>query len=422
MERCQPAYGVHNMTDDTLGVRDRFPILRNNPGIVYLDSASTTQMPEGVLQSIQRYGANHHANAGRGQYRWANEVKREIEQVRRNIAAFLHAEDPGSIVFTSGATQSLNLVAYAWGLENLKDGDEILFNPLDHASSVFPWINLKTLLKRMGIDLRLIPYRINDAGEADIHDILAKVSPRTRLITVSHIHNVFGSRTTLEELSGKIDSAILLAFDCSQSVGHIPVDVQQLRADFLWCSGHKMFAATGIGILYVNQRHHASLSPVLVGGTSGVITDLTTYTIQPATMPALLEAGTPNIVGIVSLGAALHFISSIGLDIIHTQDMSLTRYAITRIQTIRGLRFLPGVAGGSCVTGYGIVSFTIDGIACSDIDFILNARGIYVRTGGHCLAQQQEGGDSVRVSLHIYNSQQDIDTLCSTLESIAANV
>ncbi|WFE30935.1 aminotransferase class V-fold PLP-dependent enzyme [Micromonospora sp. WMMD975] len=387
-------------------VRDCFPALAANPGVAYLDSASTTQKPAVVIEAARRYLGDRTANAGRGAYPWATRAARQVEDVRARIAGLIGAAGPDEVIFTSGATASLNAVALCWGLANLDDGDEILYNPLDHASNVAPWRNLQRHLGRRGVTVHLVPYAVTAVGEADIADVEAKIGPRTRLITTSHLHNVFGSLTTLEEL----DRPLLRCFDCSQSAGHVRVDVSALRADFAAFSGHKMFAAPGIGALYVARRHHDTLMPFLPGGDGGTA------------MPRLLEGGTPNLVGIATLGAAVDVVTDIGVEAIAAHDRSLTRRLVDRLAAVRGVEFLPGVAAASCDVGYGIVSFRIAGIEAADVGFVAASHGLYVRTGTHCLPGAPAHLDSVRVSTHAYTSPDEVDRLADLVRDIAKEV
>lgn len=392
---------------DSTALRRRFPALAERPEVAYLDSASTAQKPDVVIEAVDRYMSDGTANAGRGSYPWANRVTREVERVRERVAGFLGAAGPDEIVFTSGATASLNAVALCWGLANLAGGDEILYNPRDHAANVEPWRNLRRVLARHGTAIGLVPYAVTGAGEADVADIRAKAGPRTRLVTTSHVHNVYGSLTTLEEL----DLPVLRCFDCSQSAGHLPIDVAALRADFVAFSAHKMFGIPGTGVLYASRRTHAWLEPFLPGGTTA------------AAMPARLEGGTPGLAGIFALGAALDFVEEVGLDAVAAHDRELTRRLIDRLREIPGVRLLPGVAAGGCEVGYGIVSFTVERVPAGDVGFIAAAHDLYVRTGTHCLATGDDAtGDddaSVRVSTHVYTSAAEVDRFADLIARIA---
>ncbi|MBF6170857.1 aminotransferase class V-fold PLP-dependent enzyme [Nocardia blacklockiae] len=393
---------------------------------VYLDSASTTQKPRPVIEAVHRYHSSRTANAGRGSYPWATTLTRAVADVRARTARFLNAS-PEEIVFTAGATAGLNAVALAWGLGALEDGDEILYSPRDHASNVYPWRQLQATLARFGRRIRLVPYRVTALGEADIDDIAAKLGPRTRLLTVAHLHHVFGARTTLEELRGRLDERVLLCFDCSQSAGHLPVDVRELGADFAVLSAHKMFGAPGTGVLYCARRVHDQLTAFLPGGNSAVA--VTEWGLAPAAMPERMEGGTPNLPGLLALGAALEFLDSVGLDAVAAHNRALTTRLIEGLRAAPGLEFLPGPGYAPCETGYGTVSFTLAGIGSTDLGFVLAESGFLVRTGAHCVPATggTPGGgaaddDSVRVSTHLYTTAEEIDRFVRCVTAIATEV
>ncbi|GAB4585958.1 aminotransferase class V-fold PLP-dependent enzyme [Nocardia sp. IFM 10818] len=396
-----------------------FPALADTAE-VYLDSASTTQKPAAVIEVVHRYHRSRTANAGRGTYAWASSLTREIERVRERMAGFIGAQ-PDEVVFTGGATAGLNAVALAWGLTNLRDGDEILYSPRDHASNVYPWQHLRRLLAGFGRRITLVPYRVTALGEADVEDVAARIGARTRLITVAHLHHVFGGLTTLEELRGRIDPRIALCFDCSQSGGHLPVRVEELGADFAVFSAHKMFGAPGTGVLYCRRRRHDELTPFLPGGNSGV--SLVDSEFSGGAMPHRLEGGTHNLPGILALGAALEVLEQFGLDTIHTHNRTLTQRLLAGLRAVPGLEFAPGPAHAPCETGYGIVSFTVPGISSGDLGFVLGELGFLVRSGAHCVpgdAGAEE--DSVRVSTHLYTSAAEIDRFAQCVATIAEEV
>jgi cysteine desulfurase/selenocysteine lyase len=406
-------------------VRRLFPAL-TQASEVYLDSASTTQKPAPVIAAVQEYLGSRTANAGRGTYRWATGLTRAIEQVRERAAAYICAQ-ADEIVFTPGATAGLNAVALSWGLANLADGDEILYSPRDHASNVYPWLHLRDTLARFGRRIRLIPYRTTELGEADTADIAAHLSPRTRLITVSHLHHVFGALNTLEKLRGRLDPGIALCFDCSQSGGHVPLDVTALRADFAVLSAHKMFGAPGTGVLYCARRMHDQLVPFLPGGNSGVAP--ADSSLLPTAMPGRLEGGTHNIAGILALGAALNVLGDIGIAAVAEHNRLLTRRLIDGLRPLPGLDLSPGPAHAPCDIGYGILTFTLAGIGSTDLGFVLADSGFLVRTGAHCVPrvstavpQGWADDDSVRVSTHIYNTADEIDRFVRCAGTIAREV
>ncbi|MFE3542869.1 aminotransferase class V-fold PLP-dependent enzyme [Nocardia sp. NPDC059177] len=408
----------HAPTPVPAGIRDRFPALAE-PGVVYLDSAATTQKPETVIAAITGYHRTHTANAGRGTYGWSTALAARVAAIRTRAAGFLGARHPDEIVFTGGATAGLGTIAHSWGLAELGDGDEILYNPADHAANVLPWHHLRDTLARFGRRIVLRPYRSTLAGEADTDDILAQVGPRTRLITTSHLHHVYGGLSTLEELRGRIDPAILLCFDCSQSGGHLPVDVTALGADFAVFAGHKMFAAPGTGLLYCHRRVHDRLRPFLPGGGSGV--RVTETGLTGSGMPALLEGGTPNLPGILSLAPAFDLLDEVDLFAVAAHNRELTLRLIAGLRPIPGLEFLPGPAHAGCAVGYGIVSFTLDGIGAADLGFVLADAGFLVRTGAHCVPAAEDGDGSVRVSTHLYNTLDEIDRFVAHVAGIAGH-
>jgi cysteine desulfurase / selenocysteine lyase len=396
---------------------DQFPALAADPGIVYLDSAATAQKPRRVIDAVTAELAARTANPGRGAYPWSSRAARRIAEVRERTARFIGAENPDEIVFVSGATAGLNAVAMSWGLASLADGDEILFSPRDHSSNVYPWVHLRQVLARFGTRITLVPYSVTAAGEADTGDILAKVSPRTRLITATHVHNVFGAMTTLEELRGRTGPAVRLCLDCSQSAGHVRVDVAKLDCDFAVFSGHKMFGVAGTGVVYTRRRVHQELMPFLPGGGSGL--RLLDGGLEELSMPEAMEGGTPDLAGIAALGAAMDFIDELGIDRIAAHGQALTRFLVEQLRGMRGLTLLPGVAWAACPVGYGIVSFRVDGARSDDVGFALSSRGFYVRTGNHCVPAGSEYDDSVRVSVHVYNSEQELDRFAAFLALIA---
>ncbi|GAA5049543.1 aminotransferase class V-fold PLP-dependent enzyme [Nocardia callitridis] len=412
----------------TLGdLRGMFPavLAAARTETIYLDSAATTQKPLPVIEAIDRYHSARTANSGRGTYPWATGLTEAIARVRERTARFIGAEHTDEVVFTGGATAALNAIAMSWAVAELRAGDEILYSPNDHAANVFPWHQVRGLLGRFGQEITLVPYRTTVTGEADTADILAKLTPRTRLLTVSHLHHVFGALNTLTQLRGRIDPSVRLCFDASQSGGHVPVDVTALGADFAVFAAHKMLGAPGLGILYCRRRVHAELLPFLPGGNSAVRIDTTG--LVPGAMPELLEGGTPNIPAVLGLERALDVLQSIGMPKVAAHNRALTVRLVDGLRPVRRLRFLPGPAHAACGVGYGIVSFTLDGISAADLGFVLSEFGFMVRTGGHCVPASGNAtapsdpaqAESVRVSTHVYNTVDDIDRFVLRVRAIA---
>jgi cysteine desulfurase/selenocysteine lyase len=390
-------------------IREQFPVFKDSPNVIYFDNASTTQKPTMVIDAVQAY-LKQSSNVGRASYPWAVAATKEVEAIRALTAQFINASSKEEIVFTSGATESINTIAYAWGLHNLKSGDEILYNPFDHASNVLPWENVKGILKKFGTEIVLVSYKILENGEIDLHDLLSKISTKTKLITFSHIHHIFGAKSSLSAIRNKIPKSITLACDLSQSIGKTEVDVQKLEIDFASFSGHKMFASTGTGVLYINESRHRELHQFMPGGSTDVV------------MPRILESGTPNIAGIFSLGAAIKFINDIGIEVIQEDLTKKTHYLLSQLRSVKNIEFLPGLAQCGCEVGYGIISFKIAGISCQDADFILSANNIFVRTGSHCVYGTKEYNDSIRVSLDIYNTHEEIDRFIAVVKNIVESI
>jgi cysteine desulfurase / selenocysteine lyase len=341
--------------------------------------------------------------------------------VRSKLAGFIGA-NPEDLAFTSGATESLNTVALTWGLTNLQDGDEIMLCPRDHKSAILPWYNLKEILAAQGKTIQIKTFEIHEVGDYDLKSIKAQVSPRTRLLAMAHIHHVFGLDMEVPEIRAIVGDDVLISLDASQSVGHIPVDVQSLAVDFISFSGHKMFAATGTGALWVNPRVKASLHPCKVGGKSGSrqgtgpngpVIDNKQNSRSAA---ELFEAGTQNIAGILSLGKAVDFVESIGLRSIQSHVSELTVYLYSKLLELPGIIFAPGMGVCRCETGFGIIAFRFEQLSNLDLSFVLDAENIFVRSGDHCTYAKDHSEEYVRVSMHLYNSKEEIDQLVYVLE------
>lgn len=396
--------------------RGAFPVFLDHPTTIYFDSAATTQKPSLVIQVVNEYHRRA-VNIGRGTYPWAAEVYEHVEAIRENVASFLHAHSPTEVVFTAGATASLNTICLSWGLMNLKDGDEVLLCADDHKSSTLPWLHLKQTLRQFGIALKIVFYGTDETGKIDIYDLLSKVTERTRLVTLTHMHNVYGNLNDIAAIRTVLPDSILLSLDASQSVGHLDIDAQQLGVDFLSFSGHKMFASTGIGVLWVDQKWHSSLRPSIVGGGSGSHPfHSETEDFLSEGMPDLLEAGTQNIAGILSLGAATTFLQSIGIETIHTYLSALTGYLVSQLQTLDHLTFVPPQRFQRSEQAYGVVSFRFDGLSSNELGSYLEQQHIFVRTGDHCMSVPGENEDSLRVSLHLYNTRDEIDHFIQVLQ------
>ncbi len=402
------------------GVREQFPALAARPAVAYLDSATTTLKPVRVVEAVSRYLSMDTASVGRGGHPWSTRLTTRVAGVRQRVARFIGAGDADEVVFTPGATAGLNAVALCWGLPNLRSGDEVLLCLDDHASAVYPWLHLRQVLDRVGVRITLVPYPLTAGGRIDVDGVLAKVSGRTRLLVVTQVHPVFGVPNPVEMLHRRLDPAVVRCVDASQSVGHLPVDVDRLGADFLVFAAHKMFGAPGTGVLYCRRRVHDRLDPFLPGGSGDSAGPSTTEPAAPGggglAMPWRLEGGTPNIPGIVALDAALDLVEEVGVERIDAHVRRLTGLLVAGLAGLPRVRVLGG-AGGTA----GIVSFRVEGCACADVGFVLADRDVYVRAGSLCLAGRGPG-DSVRASVHVYSGDRDVARLVEGVELIAKGV
>jgi cysteine desulfurase/selenocysteine lyase len=372
-------------------IKNDFPFLTKHSDAIYLDSSSTSQKPKSVIDTLHYFYNSRNANAGRGTYPLSTTLTRQIENIRTQVQQFIHAESAHEIIFTNGATDAQGKIAQSF-LTYLKDKDEILYSTLDHRSFVLPWIRVQKQLAQFGKHVKLIPYSIKQTGDANIDDLLSKISSRTKLINITHIHNVFGSDSDIYRLKKVREQGVIINVDGAQSVGHSIVDVKKIGADVLSFSGHKMFASLGTGVLYIEDALQNKLGE---------------FTPQ--------ELGTKDYAGILTLGEAITYIENIGINNIHKHLVELTQYAIQLLKRIPGIQFTKGIAHSPRIDGYGIVSFNIDGFNPMDIAFFLADQKIMVRAGDHCSLTPGDEVNAVRVSMHIYNSKNDIDVLVKKL-------
>ena len=401
-EQCKYFVDEDKALDINLGqkVKADFPIFKNSD-VVYFDNSATTQKPQCVIDAVQNYYTNFCANIGRGAYSWANKAEAEVEKVRRKVAAFVGA-DAEEIFFTSGATDASNLIAYGYGMKNLEDGDEVMYCSDDHKSTYHPWENIVKSLANFGIVVEVKDILIDTEGDYKEDDLVEKISSKTKLLILTHIHNTYGLEMDIDKIVPRVRAknlGVKIVLDCSQSVGHIPVDVHKLGVDFAFFSGHKMFADTGVGVCYIKKSTQPEMQKFKVGGGSN-----------------LFESGTQNISGILSLGAAVDYINSIGIEKIDAYLRYLTRELYTKLKAIPQIEFSKGIDKCSCPLGFGIVSFGISGISSCDVGEVLNDYGIFVRTGDFCRTTRNE--DFVRVSLHIYNTIADVDKFVKAIKYI----
>jgi len=392
-------------------LRDGFPLLAGAPALHYLDSAATAQIHRSALDAVLRHETTSRANISRGTYRLAEAADLAYERARQTAARFLNAGSSEEIIFTSGATASLNLVAHAFG-NTLRAGDRVLISIAEHHSNFVPW---QMLRQRTGIDLALIP--VSASGRLDLGGLSELLDRRCRLVAVTHLSNVTGAWTdvaTLVDAARKVGARVLL--DGAQAVQHGPQDVQALGVDFYAFSGHKCFAPGGVGVLWGRAELLAAMPPFLAGG--GMIGEVTPAATSWAAPPQRFEAGTPPIAQAVGLGAALEWMMSLDWAQLHARESHLCRQLIEGLQTIPGLRLI----GPEFSTARApIVCFDIQGLHPHDICQVLDARQLALRGGHHCaqplLAALGVGG-CTRASIALYNDEADIQALLDGLHFV----
>ncbi len=396
-------------------IREDFPILSREvygKPLVYLDNAATTQKPRCVIEKITDMYTTVNANVHRGVHFLSQAATDEHEAARRTVARFIHAASENEIVFTRGATESINLVASSYCRTFCREGDEILITAMEHHSNIVPWQLQAELL---GLKLQVAP--INAAGELLLDEFEKLITPRTRLIAVTHISNVLGTVNPIAqiaEMAHKHDIPVLI--DAAQSVQHKKVDVQQIDCDFLVFSSHKIYGPTGVGVLYGKEKWLNALPPYQGGGEmiASVSFEKTTFN----KLPFKFEAGTPDFVGTTALATALDYVSSIGLENIDAYEHLLLQYATEQLLTIPGLRIL-----GNATQKSSVISFLVDGIHPYDLGTLLDKMGIAVRTGHHCaepLMYTLGVDGTVRASFAFYNTREEVDLLVKGIQRIVA--
>lgn len=402
-------------------VRCLFPAFVARPGTIFFDNAATTQKPAPVVETMVRFYESACANAGRGVSGLSTRARAGIERVRGAVAELLGAQ-PEDIVFTGGATDSLNIVALSWGLHNLEDGDEIMLCMDDHRSATLPWLNLVETLKHFGKQIKVVPFAIHEVGDYDLKSIGAAVSERTRLLAMTHVHHVYGLEMEVEAVRGIVGDAVAISLDASQSIGHTAVRISDLPVDFISFSGHKMFGPTGVGALWAHKRRQVQMKPVRIGGgTQCVISDHKgVFSLAMATTAPwgeICEAGTYNTPAILGLGEAISFIQSVGIENIEAHVSALTKYLYEQLAALPGIEFAPGPGICGCPGGYGILAFRFQQAESADVAFLLDSENIMVRSGNLCKGKNSETDDYLRISLHVYNSRDEIDRLIEVLQS-----
>ena len=394
---------------DPREVRKRFPILNGEPKLIYLDSAATSQKPDVVIESMDRYYRTINANIHRGVYRIAEAATAAYEDARRRVAKFVGAS-PREIVFTRNSTEALNLVAYAYGRWALKSGDAILLTPMEHHSNLVPW---QILAAERGIELRFVPLTADARLELDaLPGLLA--DGRVKLASVVHISNVVGTINPIAEIARTVRAAgAVMVVDASQSAPHCPVDVKELGADFVAFTSHKMLGPTGIGALWGRRELLEAMPPFLGGGE--MIREVKLTKSEWNELPWKFEAGTMAIAEAIGFGAAVDFLESLGMDAVFAHDRELVAYAMRRLSEIPEVRIL----GPAVEHRGGLVAFELDGIHPHDVATVLDGDGIAVRAGHHCAMPLHETlgvRASARASFHCYSVPEDVDALVAGLK------
>jgi cysteine desulfurase/selenocysteine lyase len=398
---------------DVRKVRADFPILArkiHNKPLVYLDNAATTQKPQAVIDALIYYYTAQNSNIHRGVHTLSEEATASYEESRATVQRFLNAADPREIIFVRGATEGINLVAQTWGRANIRSGDEIVISAMEHHSNIVPW---QILCEQQGANLRVAP--VNNAGELLLDEFEKLLGPKTKLVAMSHVSNALGTVNPVRkivEAARRVNARVLL--DGAQAVPHMPVDVRAIDCDFYAFSGHKIYAPTGIGILYGKAELLEAMPPYQGGGDmiSSVTFEKTLYN----RLPYKFEAGTPHVSGAIGLGAALDYVNSVSLDRIARHEKEVLAYGTRRLLEIPGLRLI-----GTAKEKEGILSFVLEGIHPHDVGTILDQEGIAIRTGHHCAQPLMERFGvpaTARASLALYNTVEEMDALVRGIEKV----
>jgi cysteine desulfurase/selenocysteine lyase len=398
---------------DIARVRADFPILRrqiHGRPLVYLDNAATTQKPTQVLEAIARYYTEHNANVHRGVHLLSQVATDEYEAAREKVRAYFNARAAREIVFTRNSTEGINLVAHVFGAARLRPGDEVVISAMEHHSNIVPW---QLVCEARGARLKVAP--IDDRGELLLDGLAALIGDRTRIVAVAHMSNALGTINPVRDivsLAHARGAAVLL--DGSQAAYHMPVDVQALDCDFYVATGHKLYGPTGIGVLYGKAALLEELPPFMGGGDM-----IKSVTFERSTwndLPHKFEAGTPDIAGAIGLGAALDYITAIGLPEIERHEHELLAYATDVLSEIPGLRMI-----GTARRKASVLSFVLDGVHPHDIGTIVDRDGVAIRTGHHCAQPVMERFGvpaTARASLAMYNTREDVDALGRALRRV----
>ncbi len=422
-------------------IRNDFPVLKrlvNGRPLVYLDSAATSQKPQPVIGALVNYYQNHNANIHRGVHTLGDESTRLYESSRKTVTDFIGTPDPDELIFVRNTTEAINLVAYAWGGQNVSAGDEILISEMEHHSNLVPW---QMLAERQKAALQYI--KVDKNGKLDLQDFRRKLSPRTKIVSIVHVSNFLGTINPIKEIARMINikrpglaaarpglktpsAHPLLLVDGAQAVPHLPVNVKDLGCDFYAFSGHKMYGPMGIGCLWGRRKILEAMPPFLTGG--GMINTVSFKKTTFTGLPDKFEAGTPNVAGAVGLAAAIKYLQGIGMVNVRRHETELTKYAISKIKNQKSKTQIKYQIFGpeDAEDRGGLLAFTVKvngkEIHAHDVAQILDSEGIAVRSGHHCVMPLHIKlgiAATTRVSFGIYNTREDIDRLISALGKIS---
>ncbi len=396
-------YDVHEIRKD-------FPILHqqvNGHPLVYLDNGATSQKPRSVIDAVRHYYERDNANVHRGVHTLSERATHDYEGARDTAQRFINAADRGEVILVRSSTEGINLVAQSYGRPRLKEGDEIIISTMEHHSNIVPW---QMLTRQTGAELKVIP--ISDEGELDMDAYLQMLGPKTRIVSVVHVSNALGTVNPVEAIiEAAHDAGAVVLLDGAQAAPHLAIDVQALDADFYTFSGHKVFGPTGIGVLHGKRALLEEMDAYQGGGDMirSVSFEETTYN----DLPYKFEAGTPNIAGAIGLGAALDYVTNLGIDAIAAHEQELLEAAVRNMSAIPGLRLI-----GTAKHKAGIVSFVMDGVHPHDIGTVVDSEGIAIRTGHHCtmpLMKRYGVAATARASFALYNTCEEAEALAAAI-------
>lgn len=399
-------------------VRKDFPILtrrvRDDKPLIYLDNASTTQKPKQVIDTITNYYNNYNANIHRSVYSIAEEATEAYEKTRDKVAKFINAPKREELIFVRGTTEAINLVAYAWGRKYIKEGDVIVTTEYEHHSNIVPW---QLLTKEKGAKLEYIG--VDDNGELILEQLDKYLSTgKVKLVVFSLMSNVLGTISDYEKIISKCKQAgVKTLVDGAQAVPHMKVDISKIGCDFFAFSGHKMLGPTGIGVLWVRKEVLETMDPFHGGGD--MIREVHKYETTWNDLPYKFEAGTPNIADVIGFGAALDYLSNLGMENVRNHEIELTKYALEKMSTIKGIQ----IYGTKDISKRGgVISFNFHDVHPHDIATIIDREGIAIRSGHHCaqvLMERLDVAATNRASFYIYNTKDDVDKLIQSLEKVS---